>query len=64
MSSDKPDYELTFRVYETHDGVECKCINELVPIRIGDTINLLHTCHDGRVDKVEAKLLSTKEIET
>lgn len=46
-------------VVETHDGVECDCIDheaQEMTLRVGDTIELTHTCHDGRVDIVKATI--------
>lgn len=49
---------VTVAVKETHDGEDCGCIDQERTMAVSDTIRLIHTCHDGRVDVVEAKILS------
>lgn len=51
-----PKYKVRFVVTETHDGEPCECIDQEITIGVGDSIELTHTCHDGRVDKVIGKL--------
>lgn len=54
-----PAAEVVFEVFETHDGEECDCITGRHTIlQVGDEITLTHTCHDGRVDKVVAKVMA------
>lgn len=44
-------------VHETHDGADCECIDSEITLRVGDTLELSHTCNDGRLDKVIAKVV-------
>lgn len=54
--------ESTVRVktFETHDGKPCDCAeaSKEMTLRVGDKVELEHICHDGRVDKVIAEVLS------
>lgn len=54
----QPNPTVTVRTSETHDGAGCDCIDEELTLSVGETIELTHTCHDGRVDKVIATVLS------
>lgn len=54
-----PEWSVFVTVVETHDGEPCECIDPKaseMTLRVGDTIELTHTCHDGRVDKVTARV--------
>jgi hypothetical protein len=46
------------RVEETHDGEACECITKEMTVEIGQSIELEHICHDGRVDIVRATVIS------
>lgn len=46
------------KVTETHDGEDCGCVDQEMTLRVGETVELTHTCHDGRVDKVMARVVS------
>lgn len=43
-------------VTETHDGDACDCIEKTMTLEVGDEVELTHICHDGRVDKVVARV--------
>lgn len=49
---------VSFEIVETHDGDECPCLDDVktTTLGVGDVLELTHTCHDGRVDKVIAKI--------
>lgn len=49
---------VTVSVTETHDGDGCDCIDKTLVLEVGQELELTHTCHDGRVDKVIAKVVS------
>lgn len=49
---------VTVHVTETHDGEACDCIEKDMTLGVGDEVELTHTCHDGRVDKVVATVTS------
>lgn len=49
------------RVEETHDGDACECITKEMTVEIGQTIELEHVCHDGRVDIVRATVISVED---
>lgn len=53
-----PEPTVRVRTKETHDGDACACVDKEMTLRVGDTIELEHVCHDGRVDKVFAEILS------
>lgn len=53
-----PETTVTFSITETHDGEACECIDQTMTLKVGDELELLHTCHDGRVDKVIARIVS------
>ncbi len=46
--------QVVVKVSETHDGDPCGCVDEEMTLKVGDSVELTHTCHDGRVDKVTA----------
>lgn len=48
------------KVEETHDGEACECITKEMTVEIGQTIELEHVCHDGRVDIVRATIISVE----
>lgn len=48
------------KVEETHDGEACECITKEMTVEIGQTIELEHVCHDGRVDIVRATVISVE----
>lgn len=48
------------RVEETHDGEACECITKEMTVEIGQSIELEHVCHDGRVDIVRATVISVE----
>lgn len=48
------------RVEETHDGEACECITKEMTVEIGQSIELEHICHDGRVDIVRATVISVE----
>lgn len=52
----KPEATVTVHVTETHDGEACDCIEEDMTLRVGQEVELTHVCHDGRVDKVVARV--------
>lgn len=49
---------VTVAVTETHDGAPCDCIDKRLTLIVGQELELTHTCHDGRVDKVVAQVVS------
>lgn len=51
------------KVHETHDGENCGCIDSEMTLLVGDTLELTHTCHDGRVDKVIASVVEISRAE-
>lgn len=54
----KPEPTVTVHVTETHDGEPCDCIEQDMTLKVGQEVELTHTCHDGRVDKVVARVTS------
>lgn len=48
------------KVEETHDGEACECISKEMTVEIGQSIELEHVCHDGRVDIVRATVISVE----
>lgn len=48
------------KVEETHDGEACECITKEMTVEIGQSIELEHVCHDGRVDIVRATVISVE----
>lgn len=48
------------RVEETHDGEACECITKEMTVEVGQSIELEHICHDGRVDVVRATVISVE----
>lgn len=52
----KPEPTVTVHVTETHDGEPCDCIEQDMVLKVGQEVELTHTCHDGRVDKVVARV--------
>lgn len=55
---------VAFIVTETHDDKPCDCITEKrIVLKVGEEIELTHVCHDGRVDKVIAKMVAVEFAE-
>lgn len=52
--------KIRVKVEETHDGDACDCITKEMTVEVGQTIELEHICHDGRVDIVRATILSVE----
>lgn len=49
---------VTVSVTETHNGIACDCIDKVMMLKVGQELELSHVCHDGRLDKVIAKIIS------
>lgn len=60
MQRQSPVSTVTVEIHETHDGTPCDCIDKTLTLEIGQELELCHVCHDGRVDKVIAKVVSIK----
>ncbi len=58
----EPNSTVTVVVSETHDGAPCDCIDKELVLEIGQELELTHVCHDGRVDKVIAKVKAIKTV--
>lgn len=56
----KPSPRVRVKVEETHDGEACECITKEMTVEIGQSIELEHVCHDGRVDIVRATVISVE----
>ena len=55
---------VTVVVTETHDGDACDCIDKTLTLEVGQELELEHVCHDGRVDKVIAKVTAIDHPKT
>lgn len=53
-----PEASVRVAVTETHDGEACDCIDKEMVLKVGGELELEHICHDGRVDKVIARVLA------